>query len=177
MRQATCTSNECEPEDRRKLASWIYERQQVYWPVASRSRLRSFSSFSLVIRGQASDNHRLVTELYRGRPSPSVAQNSMGEEGEATKRATAAAAGMHQPGASRRAPVEHLYREVVCVPEIFDHSASVFAGCQLATFRLRKCPFLRDGSGWILIRRPCSSLLFRRANATARSETSAISTN
>ena len=73
MRQATCTSNECEPEDRRKLASWIYERQQVYWPVASRSRLRSLSSFSLVIRGQASDNHRSVTELSRGRPSPSVA--------------------------------------------------------------------------------------------------------
>jgi hypothetical protein len=46
---------------------------------------------------------------------------TVGEKGEATKRATAAAAGMLQPGASRGAPVEHLYREVVCVPSIFNH--------------------------------------------------------
>jgi len=43
------------------------------------------------------------------------------EKGEATKRATAAAAGMLQPGASRSAPVEHPYREVVCLPRIFNH--------------------------------------------------------
>jgi hypothetical protein len=38
---------------------------------------------------------------------------TVGKKREATEAATAAAAGMRQPGASHRAPVEHLYREVV----------------------------------------------------------------
>lgn len=40
---------------------------------------------------------------------------------EATEPATAAAAGMRQPGPSHRVPVEHLYREVVRVPGVVDH--------------------------------------------------------
>ena len=49
------------------------EIQHTYWPVGSRSRARSLLSLSLVIRGQASDNHRLLTEFSRARPSPSIA--------------------------------------------------------------------------------------------------------
>ena len=62
-------------------------------------------------------SHRIFQNTTLGISCP----YTVGEKGEATKRATAAAAGTRQPGASRRAPVEHLYREVVCVPRIFGH--------------------------------------------------------
>jgi hypothetical protein len=51
----------------------IVKRPRTYWLIDSRSRARSLSSLSLVIRGQASNNHRLLTEFSRARPSPSIA--------------------------------------------------------------------------------------------------------
>ena len=167
-----------------KIASWICERQQVYWPVGSRSRLRSLSSFSLVIRGQASDNHRLVTEFSRGRPSPSVAHTPW----ERRAKRQNARPQRRQVCASREPRValqSSIFTLKSCVSQRFSiissvvqifQSDSVSARCQLGTFRLRAFPFLSDGSGSIRIRRPCSSLLFKRPNATATSEIFAIST-
>ena len=114
------------------------------WPVASRSRLRSFSSFSLVIRGQASDNHRLVTELSRGRPSPSVAHTPW----ERRAKRQNARPQRRQVCASRepRAALQSsIFTAKSCVSQRFSiipsvatfQSDSVPAGCQVATFRLR----------------------------------------
>jgi hypothetical protein len=47
---------------------------------------------------------------------------SVDKKCKATEPATAAAAGMRQPGASRRVPVEHLYREIVGIPGVVDHT-------------------------------------------------------
>jgi len=159
--------------------------QQVYWPIGSRSRLRSLSSFSLVIRGHASDNHRLVTEFSRVRPSESVAHTPWARR---AKRQNARP--QRRQVCASREPRAALQSSILtaksCVSQGFSiiftsssifRSHSVPASCQLATFRLRLLPFLSDGSGSIRIRRPCSSLLFKRPNATATSETCAISTN
>jgi len=51
----------------------IVKQPRTYWLIDSRSRARSLLSLSLVIRGQASNNHRLLTEFSRARPSPSIA--------------------------------------------------------------------------------------------------------
>jgi hypothetical protein len=159
--------------------------QQVYWPVGSRSLLRSLSSFSLVIRGQASDNHRLVTEFSRVRPSESVAHTPWVRR---AKRQNARP--QRRQVCASREPRAALQSSILivksCVSQGFSiiftsssifRSDSVPVGCQLARFRLRPFPYLSDGSGSIRIRRPCSSLLFKRLNATATSETSVISTN
>jgi hypothetical protein len=49
------------------------------------------------------------------------------------------------PEASHRAPVEHLYREVVCVPEIFDHTVDRNLPKRLCSRRLstRNVPVTR----------------------------------
>jgi hypothetical protein len=106
----------------------------------------------------------------------------VGEQREATEPAAAAAAGMCQQRASRRAPftvkscVSQRFSTILAVAQGFQSDA-IPAGCQLATSRLSSFLFLSDGSGSIRMRRPFSSLLFKRRNATATSAISAISTN
>lgn len=153
-----------------KQAHTISRRFQILYAKALESRLRSWSSLALTLRGHCSESHRSLTMLSSGRPSPSVAhaprlwivkQQNLRPQ----KRQVYASRDPRAADQSSIFTLKSWVSQKVLIIDIQDSGTSRVAPSTvyLLTARLRTLPLFRAGSGSRRIFCPVSSLFVQHA--------------